>query len=401
MGTKKKSILFLTSLNLVTNPRILKEIKLASGEHYIVNVIYFRLGNWSDDASMEIVKEFPQVNFNRLSATRSPFFFWFFTSLLERVCRLIYPVIKWLPLIAFGVSKRSFVLLKAIQSFKQPIDLIVAHNPATFYPAFIMSRSLGCPYIIDLEDYHPGESNGKKNNLMIKELQNYLIPRSNFITSSSPLILKEVETDIGQIKCSVIIPNVFNEADFYEPQAKTTERLKIIWFSQHISHGRGLEAFIPLIIKNKKHVELTLVGKLNDDFYRSYLIESPNVKILEPLPQKKLHESLADFDIGLALEPGKDLNNNLALSNKIYAYLQAGLYVIASSTPAQKKLIDQFPDQGLVTLLDPKHIEMSLQFIIENKFKIRQSARSRFLQNKKISWEIESKKVLETWNSLV
>jgi hypothetical protein len=37
------------------------------------------------------------------------------------------------------------------------------------------------------------------------------------------------------------------------------------------------------------------------------------------------------------LEPGRDLNNNIALSNKIFTYLLGGNAIIFSATPAQEQ----------------------------------------------------------------
>ena len=54
------------------------------------------------------------------------------------------------------------------------------------------------------------------------------------------------------------------------------------------------------------------------------------------------------FDIGLALEPGFCMNNDLAVSNKLFTYLQAGLCVIASDTTGQANFIRHYPAAGTI-----------------------------------------------------
>lgn len=46
------------------------------------------------------------------------------------------------------------------------------------------------------------------------------------------------------------------------------------------------------------------------------------------------------FDVGLSVEPGFSRNNELALSNKSFAYLVAGLAVAFTNTPGQRELAD-------------------------------------------------------------
>ena len=46
----------------------------------------------------------------------------------------------------------------------------------------------------------------------------------------------------------------------------------------------------------------------------------------------------AEFDVGIASEPGHSLNNRLALSNKMFTYILAGIPTLASDTTAQSEM---------------------------------------------------------------
>ena len=108
--------------------------------------------------------------------------------------------------------------------------------------------------------------------------------------------------------------------------------LRLVWFSQNISAGRGLEYILPPLKKFVGTIELHLFGNLDGAFYEAHLKPMKNVFIHEPLPQKKLHNNLSNYDVGLALEIATDRNRDICLTNKLLAYFQAGLFVFASDT---------------------------------------------------------------------
>jgi glycosyltransferase involved in cell wall biosynthesis len=100
--------------------------------------------------------------------------------------------------------------------------------------------------------------------------------------------------------------------------------------------------------------------------------------------------------IGLALEPGFSINNNIALSNKLFTYLLAGNAVILSSTPAQELFYRQYPQTGWC--YSPGDIE-GLVHIIEQAYHDeplltgkRQQAWK--LANTILNWENEQQQLL-------
>jgi glycosyltransferase involved in cell wall biosynthesis len=52
------------------------------------------------------------------------------------------------------------------------------------------------------------------------------------------------------------------------------------------------------------------------------------------------------FDVGLAPEPGRDENNRIALSNKIFTYLLAGNAVVATATDGQRQVMEAIGEAG-------------------------------------------------------
>src|SRR5690606_9969032 len=62
------------------------------------------------------------------------------------------------------------------------------------------------------------------------------------------------------------------------------------------------------------------------------------LRFLPPAVPGKMVRLATEYDIGLASEPGHSLNNRLALSNKLFTYLLAGIPTLVSDTTAQAEI---------------------------------------------------------------
>ncbi|NJN28704.1 MAG: hypothetical protein HC819_23360 [Cyclobacteriaceae bacterium] len=155
-----KSILFLTTANLATNPRLLKEVVFLSKD-YKVNVIMFTLGNWSDTKTMALIEDtqaLQEESFIHLHTKRKPLINWMFWGLSEKLARMVYPMFKHSLFInAVGNSRRSIQLYLAGKNTSVIPDFICAHNIGALYPAWKLSKKWSVPFFFDVEDYHPGE----------------------------------------------------------------------------------------------------------------------------------------------------------------------------------------------------------------------------------------------------
>jgi hypothetical protein len=146
-------------------------------------------------------------------------------------------------------------------------------------------------------------------------------------------------------------------------------------------------------------VELHLYGNVDEDFKKLNLEGIDNILLHGLVSQQQLHKQLAMYDVGLALEPAKDKNNNLAISNKLLSYLQAGLYVVATNTLAQENYLLDFQNHFISINISKKknNIQILRQLVIE-KEEIRRKRKLRFLQFKEKAWEVESKALTTIWN---
>lgn len=398
-----KNILFITTHNLATNPRLVKEIKLANQLGYGVNLICFDFDNWSKEANERLLKELVIKKLISIPAGRKPFYSWFKSVVIEKAFRWLS---SFLPLtsktVSFAVSRRSLLLLKAIRNI-ETADLVIGHNPGAIYATLVAAECFNCRSGFDVEDYHPGETHDERLKKITLSLMQKTFPRFNYLSFASESIFDECkkEINISSSQSTFVINNSFSSNEFMLPIVATDDKLHLVWFSQHIDKGRGLEQLIPMVSKNADKLSLTLFGNCNTYFKIQHIDGKPGIILGGTHSQVSLHQKLAAFDLGLAIEPGKDLNNELALSNKFFAYLQAGLFILATDTIEQKRFINMIPGFGQSTKKNFEHIEKDLLQIHSNLNQIRKERMQHFEIAKFYSWENNNALLIEKWNYLI
>jgi hypothetical protein len=372
---------------------------LAVESGFKVTTICFEFDNWSKSINDHMLKSFPEVTFILLPAGRKPLWPWFFSSTTERLWRLFSKYIKLSTAKkAQAISRRNRLLLKAIGKADRP-DMVIGHNPGTLYATYFAAQHFRCRSGFDVEDYHPGESNPVQVQRLTKVLMQELLPHFDYVSFASAPIMKQCveDDDISNIPSSLLLNNTFPENEFDANFKIHSGKIKLIWFSQHISFNRGLEGIIDILKNYPDEMELHLYGHVNPDFEAAYLYNNKQVILHGVQPQKELHHELALYDIGLALEPGKDLNNELAVSNKMMAYLQSGLFVIATNTEGHTQMLANLQGHGILIKKDFSDTMNQFQLVIDTIEYIRFNRVARFNHAMSYSWEKHAAVLSQEW----
>ncbi|HEX5170350.1 MAG TPA: hypothetical protein VFW11_14330, partial [Cyclobacteriaceae bacterium] len=392
--------------NLSTNPRLHKEIKLAEKLGYHVSYVAFRQGGWSDEKDQSLIEDLAARPFY-LSALRKPYWPWFFGTLMSLVCQWLWPFFPenlWIAAVAH--NKRTFHILTFLRSNKQCYDLVIGHNLGALYPAFVFSSKLKTPFAFDIEDYHPGESSAvpiKGEVERRKFLLSSILPHASYYSYASPMIGQHVGDLLhpSLFARKFLVNNSFSQGEFVPPEPPT-DKLKMVWFSQNINYGRGLEWLLPMLDRFKHDIQLVLIGLLNPGFYEEHLSGRKYIQLVAPMSPSALNASLSQYDVGLALELNTtDLNRQICLTNKIWSYLQAGLYILATDTPAQQLFMSEHPSRGLVVAQNIDSIHEAIEKILSTKDQIRRELNYRYEKGKESSWEVESVKLQQTWREIL
>jgi hypothetical protein len=403
-----REILFLTSTNLACNPRCLKEVRLLASADVRVTVVAFQLHNWTTEKEKELNNELKTVRFHYLDAGRHPLLPWLYASFLEKICRVIRKLVPANVRIgAIALHKRSWSMLQWVKQNKKKYHLVIAHNPPAFYSAAWLASKTGSAFALDIEDYHPGEGHDPAEQQGSMLLMRRLQERAAYVSYASPLIKEYSQRLMGHKGegSFFVVNNTFPRSDFKRPRpvpGRTEERLRLVWFSQFIDYGRGLEKILPSLDNFSDAIQLTLIGSMRPDFHNREVAGRTYIDCRNALPEKELHLALGDYDIGLALEDGSvDLNRNLCLTNKIWSYLLAGLFIIASDTDAQRRFLEDFPGHGLCCTLSADQFIPAIAACVADRTAIRENSARRFDNATAAGWEKESLLLVRQWKKTI
>ncbi|QNA45006.1 glycosyltransferase family protein [Lacibacter sediminis] len=391
-----KRMLFITSTNLAANPRLVKELSLAIDAGYDTTVVQFSVGNWSDGLTTALQQRFQNTAFISLSALRSPFFPWLWSSLLQKFYNSLPVSFLTTEMLSIVTGKRSWILLRFLKKVSQSYDWVIAHNPGAFYPAYVYSQRSGAKLGIDVEDYHPGETTFPKQQQQMLRLMQLLLPKATYCSYAAPLIAAEVQKNIpGMLNKQLVLLNGFLASEFIAPELQTGNRLKLVWFSQNIDSGRGLEEVIPAVNELHSLVELHLIGYLQPQFAEMHLKNRNGIVLHDPMPQHELHTFLATCDVGLATDVPVNKNRELALTNKILAYAQAGLYILSFPVQAQLDFLKTY--QLHYSIMNNSCAAIVPVLTSLNKDFINAAKAEQFTIGMQFDWKKLGRPLVETW----
>jgi glycosyltransferase involved in cell wall biosynthesis len=191
----------------------------------------------------------------------------------------------------------------------------------------------------------------------------------------------------------VVLPNAFPLQLQPRPLIRQ-DPPSFFWFSQTVGEGRGLEAFLTAWTRTRIPSQVCLLGDVSWGYRERLmrLISETHRCRLTFLPLVSPHDlpgRIAQYDIGLALEPPVPESRFLTATNKIFQYMNAGLAILATPTAGQKEVLSMVPDAGMfVDLQDTSGLAAKLDALLEDPMRLAaMGSASRRGAEQHFSWE--------------
>jgi glycosyltransferase involved in cell wall biosynthesis len=408
--TARKKVCLITQMHPSGNPRLVKEADALSDAGYTVEVIApdyssewriadeeFRDRAWRIIARPRFGPESPRTTrvlelSRRLAA-----------GIATRNLGLMHPVIvraAWHP--------AAPALVKNAKNINA--DLYIAHLVAALPAAAIAAEKHGAVYGFDAEDFHLGDPPAAPEfdyvRRLTRKIEGCYLPGCAYMTAASPLISAAYATTYG-IPAPEVVLNVFPLARaMASPTAAgtATPGPSVYWFSQTIGPGRGLECAVRAISTAQAKPHLYLRGNPAAGYL--YHLEqmasregvADRIHILPLASPSKMEHLASVYDVGLSGEPGGTPNNQMALGNKLFSYMLAGLPIAMSATPAHAAFAPQLGRAAqLFSIDEPRSLAAVLDFWLGNSDALAEARRASWeLGQKQFNWDISKSLFLET-----
>jgi glycosyltransferase involved in cell wall biosynthesis len=291
---------------------------------------------------------------------------------------------------------------------REGADWFIAHAqpalPVAAYAARQWKANLG----FDCEDllgYAEGE-----NKDLVRAIESENLSKCQYVSVASQAMADRLAQDYP-ISAPLVLYNVYPLA-LAEGLVPPNERpprpvLRLHWFGQTIGFGRGMEDALEALSLLPRDVELHVRGQFQRG-YREWLNDleakyglAGRVVYHAPTHHDELLASLGEFDVGLALERGENGNYSRTVTNKVFAYLLAGLALAATDTPGQREFLQQVPGAGfLYPSSNPKALAEGLLVWVRQREKLMAARRAAWdAARARFCWDVEKAKfvrVLET-----
>ena len=293
----------------------------------------------------------------------------------------------------------------------EPADLYIAHCLAALPAAAWAARRHGAKLGFDAEDDHVGEledtSENRREIEIRRRIEAHYLPQCQHLTAASPGIARAYRDRHGVAMTPIL--NVFPlaHAPVDAPASRCRrlgDPLSVYWFSQTIGPGRGLEPFIQAMGRAPGRVTLFLRGS---DFlgYSARLKAlaadagvAAAVQFLPSAPPDEMVRLAAHYDVGLAPDLCSPPNRAIALSNKIFTYLLAGVPVLLNDTPAQRNISMKLGNAArLMDLTDPGSVAAALGSWVGDPSALAAAKSTAWrLGQTRFNWDVEKQRLLQT-----
>lgn len=176
-----------------------------------------------------------------------------------------------------------------------------------------------------------------------------------------------------------------------------------------IHHGgavrdRRMERMIETLALCDQRFTLHFMLISNDIIYLDYLKEFANktapgrVIFQEPVAPEEIVQRISEYDVGFYLLEPNSYNNKVALPNKFFDFIVAGLAVCIGPSPSMAEVVRKYGLGCIAPSFDPHDVARTLnQLTLDQLFKMRQASRE---AAKEINAEKEMSKLVDLYDRL-
>lgn len=400
-----RRIAIVTAGQIGSNPRVVKEAQALHDAGFEVTVVALRTLASVEPRDQSILRDAPwQYRSIDLRAR--------WRRLPARLAQIGFRAgARWTSWPTFcDLAFSEFTPRLAMAAAREPADLYIAHYPAALPAAAYAARRHGARYAFDAEDFHPGDlPSGPRHDASrrcIAAIERRYLPGCAHVTAASPGIAEAYEQTYGLTKPRVVL-NTFPLAQAPKQATASGSAIpgpSVYWFSQTIGPDRGLESAMRAVGMAKTRPHLYLRGTPADGFVEalcgiaSAVGAADRLHVLVPEAPHEMERLAAQYDIALVAETGATVNRRIALTNKVFTYLLAGVPPLMSDIAAHRGLaIEAGLGEFLYANGEASALAEGIDALLSDPVRLRNARSFAFrLGRERYHWEIDAQALVNT-----
>ena len=177
---------------------------------------------------------------------------------------------------------------------------------------------------------------------------------------------------------------------------------KFILYQGAVNEARGFEYLIPAMKMIRYKLVICGDGNFMDqlkDLITANQVQE-RVELKGMLPPAELWKISQQATVGVAFPENIGLNQYLALANKFFDYMHAGLPQITVDFPEYKKLNDRYHVAVVVRDIEPKTIADSVNNLMNNDVLLEQLRQNCKKAREELNWQNEEKKLIDFYQNI-
>lgn len=328
----------------------------------------------------------------------------------SRSAAFIHRAATWLARLACSrfswETAHSLGPARSLRNFARgiPADLTIVHTEIPIWAAQFLIRE-GRRVAVDVEDWYSEDllvaDRRSRPIRLLRRAESFVLNHATYSSATSQSMSDALAAAYG-CPSPIVLRNAFP----LQPRSRLDRPAgegppKFIWFSQTIGPGRGLELFLAAWSRTAMPSEVHLLGDIRAGYKELLLRRLPAAKrarvhFIPLVTPEELPDKLAEFDLGLALEPWWPRNRDITITNKILQYLNAGLAVVSTDTAGQSEVMRAIPDAGLlIEAHETTRLAESLDALLTDRTRLRaMQEAARRAAVKQFCWECEEPRLL-------
>jgi glycosyltransferase involved in cell wall biosynthesis len=317
----------------------------------------------------------------------------------------------------FLLHRQNDQLATAALGDGRRFDVVWANDYSTLFPAERVARASGAKFVYDsheiwletVNQFFPTDAPPLKQlafrtiiwvaRAIGKRVERRLASRTDVIITTNQSHAEVLGKRLGRADIGVVLNTP--EVSDLRPSEKIQSELglapadRIVLYQGSMNPGRGLQELVASARHLPEGIRLVMLGPgMLETSLRKAAQDAGlegRVFFLDAVPQPELHEWTSSADLGVLILEPINLSKRLALANKIFEYMAAGIPILATDLPENRRILEQCDCGWLVTSWTPPVLAEHIARIFAQPEEMqRRGENGRRWFETRYNWEIES-----------